>query len=181
MDMSDQSFRSFSRAIWGDWLARMSGPASVPAAILTVYADDWWARIAFGLTMFACAWFAAYRIWVSEHERVVSLEIKLDEKRSADDLRRILGEIFDEAQKLCGAVISDGYGEENWRSDIEALMQKTHDSLNGKISDIELNVLLFAPMGQKLLFIERKTENQDRLQHFIHYFRERLMHLIDKL
>jgi hypothetical protein len=61
----------FTRAMLGDWLARMSGPFSVPIAIAAPWAPNDVVKILLGVTAFVCVWVTAYRLWKSEHDKVV--------------------------------------------------------------------------------------------------------------
>lgn len=159
----------------------MSGPASVPAAIIAAYADDWVARTFFGVTMFACAWFAAYRVWLAEREKLTEANKNLSKKADAAELRSILNELFNKSQRLCSVKIVDDYTEDQWEDDVNALMLESHDKFKGRISDIDLNLLLNSPMGMALAFQERTTQKQIKIQHFVHYYRDRLINFINKL
>lgn len=75
--MLTQHLRDFARAMWGDWLARMSEPASVPAAALALWLSSDAAKTAFVLTAFACLWVTAYRVWRPEHVAREALEARL--------------------------------------------------------------------------------------------------------
>jgi hypothetical protein len=66
-----RAIADFTRAMLGDWLARMSGPLSVPAAALALWVTNDTAKILLGLTTFICLWVTAYRLWQSEHDKVV--------------------------------------------------------------------------------------------------------------
>jgi hypothetical protein len=63
--------KDFTYAVGRDWLARMSGPLSVPAAILALWLSNDTAKIIFGLTAFICLLVTAYRVWKTEHDKVV--------------------------------------------------------------------------------------------------------------
>jgi len=65
------AIKDFTRAMLGDWLARMSGPLSVPAAALALWVSNDKAKILLGVTAFVCLWVTAYRLWKSEHHKVV--------------------------------------------------------------------------------------------------------------
>ena len=55
----------------------MSGGFSVPFTALAVIADNKYAQLIFGCLAFSGAWFAAYRVWKIEREKVIELEGKL--------------------------------------------------------------------------------------------------------
>lgn len=61
----------------GDWLARMSGPASVPAAALGLWLSGNAAKTAFVLTAFVCLWVTAYRVWRPERAAREALQARL--------------------------------------------------------------------------------------------------------
>jgi hypothetical protein len=63
--------KNFGRAMLGDWLARMSGPLSVPAAIASLWVTNDTAKILLGLTAIAAFCLTAYRLWKSEHDKVI--------------------------------------------------------------------------------------------------------------
>ena len=71
--MANVGIRDFANAVWGDYWARMSGPASVPAAVLALWLSNDIAKIAFALTAFVCAWITAYRVWKPEREKILLL------------------------------------------------------------------------------------------------------------
>jgi hypothetical protein len=49
----------------------MSGPFSVPIAIAAPWAPNDVVKILLGVTAFVCVWVTAYRLWKSEHDKVV--------------------------------------------------------------------------------------------------------------
>lgn len=55
--------RNFVYAVMGDWWARMSGPLSIPATVLALWASSDVAKAAFTLTAILCVWVTAYRLW----------------------------------------------------------------------------------------------------------------------
>jgi hypothetical protein len=56
----------------------MSGGFSVPFTALAVFAGDKYQQAVFGFLALAAFWFAAYRVWRSEHEEVLELRGQLD-------------------------------------------------------------------------------------------------------
>ncbi len=83
------SIKEFLRALGGNWLNRMSGPASVPSAILAVFIPNRWGSISLLLLSLLCLIWTAYSIWRVERLRVIQLE-KVDRR----DLQRMLGGMF---------------------------------------------------------------------------------------
>ncbi len=80
METAKPTFWGFIRVISGDWMARMSGPASVPLTILAIYLEGPWVKAGLIILAFICAWIAAYRVWAAERERVRVLEDRLSPK-----------------------------------------------------------------------------------------------------
>jgi hypothetical protein len=62
------------------WFAAMSGGVSVPFAIWSALADSTWAHLTLAACALTCAWFAAFRVWKLERERVLNLEERLSPK-----------------------------------------------------------------------------------------------------
>ena len=69
--MGMKPLSDFTRAMFGDWLARMSGPLSVPATAFALWVSNDTTKILLGVTAFVCFWVTAYRLWKSEHDKVV--------------------------------------------------------------------------------------------------------------
>lgn len=59
------------------WFAAMSGGFSVPFTAAAIYLQNKYAQGIFGALAFSAAWFAAYRVWKVEHEKVANLEAQL--------------------------------------------------------------------------------------------------------
>jgi hypothetical protein len=66
----------------------LSGPASVPFAVLALFASNTIQKAAYGVLAVLLALFSAYRIWLKEHTEL--------EKEKAKNLKPLLdGEILD--------------------------------------------------------------------------------------
>jgi hypothetical protein len=63
----------------------MSGGASVPFTALAVFLDNALAQSVFGLCALTCVWFAAYRVWKPERDRVCDLEARLTPNIKMDE------------------------------------------------------------------------------------------------
>jgi hypothetical protein len=63
--------KNFTRAMFSDTLARMSGPLSVPATGLALWVSNETAKILLGMLAFVSLVVTAYRLWKSEHNKVV--------------------------------------------------------------------------------------------------------------
>jgi hypothetical protein len=64
---------SFTLAFRKHWFAAMSGGASIPFTALAVFVDNKWAQLVFACCALTCAWFAAYRVWKPERQRVLGM------------------------------------------------------------------------------------------------------------
>jgi hypothetical protein len=73
----DKPFWSFLRALRADWFAAMSGGFSVPFTAVAVFADNKYAQAIFACMGFGSIIFASYRIWKSEHDKVLTLGLEL--------------------------------------------------------------------------------------------------------
>lgn len=71
---------SFTLAFRKHLFAAMSGGASVPFTALAVFLDNKWAQLVFAACALTCAWFAAYRVWKPERQKVCDLEKRLQPK-----------------------------------------------------------------------------------------------------
>lgn len=60
----------------------MSGPLSVPFAVLALFVEDALGRILFGMLAFVCLVVAAYIVWKKERVRAIDLEEKIRPKIS---------------------------------------------------------------------------------------------------
>jgi hypothetical protein len=65
---------SFAGVLRQHWFAAMSGGFSVPFTAAMVYFDSKYTQVIFGFLALVSLGFAAYRIWKSEHDKVVALE-----------------------------------------------------------------------------------------------------------
>ena len=83
------TFGTFLRAVWGDSLARMSGPASVPFTGLALYVDQATSKALWVGLAILCFVTTCYRVWLREHRllaqltnalpRIVFCEVRSDE------------------------------------------------------------------------------------------------------
>src|ERR1700694_4710115 len=90
-----QRTRDFVQALSTRWLTLMSGPASVPLAILAFVVSNEIARILLGATAFCCAWGAAYVVWKAERDKRMQAEKELADLRSiSSDIELALDEQF---------------------------------------------------------------------------------------
>jgi hypothetical protein len=114
----------FTRAMWGDWLTRMSGPLSVPLAVAAYFVPNDIAKILLGLTAFMCLWVTAYLLWQREHDKVV----ERDERK-----RQLLDEISALREKMVGYRI-EMEADHNGKVFNAALWQQKFDALEDEIA-----------------------------------------------
>ena len=62
-------FGRFLSAIWSDWLARMSGPLTVPFAVAALLLPSTAAKMLFAALAVIAALLTCYRVWVKEFDR----------------------------------------------------------------------------------------------------------------
>jgi predicted membrane metal-binding protein len=79
------SLGTFSRTFRKHWFAAMSGGASVPFTALAVFLDNRWVQLLFACLALTGTWFAAYRVWQPERQKVCDLEARLTAKINMDD------------------------------------------------------------------------------------------------
>jgi hypothetical protein len=101
---------SFSKALGDDWLTKMSGPLSVPFAVLALVFKDRLAGILFGALAFVCLVVASYAVWRRERIAVRVLEREVTEERERTKPRVEL--VFDKDCGACQNIVHAGVGTE---------------------------------------------------------------------
>ena len=76
--MSEVGLKEFEMAFRAHWFAAMSGGFSVPCTAAAIFFDNKYAQLIFACLAFFAAWFAFYRIWKAEREKVLDLEQKIE-------------------------------------------------------------------------------------------------------
>ena len=69
-------FRRFLAVIMSDWLARMSGPLTVPFAVAAFLLPSVAARVLFAVLAVIAALITCYRVWVKEYDRAEAEKVK---------------------------------------------------------------------------------------------------------
>jgi hypothetical protein len=91
--------RIFARAVWKDWLALMSGIASVGLAIVgKVTQEPLLGWLFWGAAVF-CFVAAAYRVWAKEYEHSIALQKQVDEIMQARP-HILVGPVFVETRSI---------------------------------------------------------------------------------
>jgi hypothetical protein len=83
MGLIEKSLIDFAKAIWADWLTRMSGPISVPAAVASLWVSNDLAKTLLGITAIICFVVTCYRVWKPQRDQVEELEKNLVPKVDA--------------------------------------------------------------------------------------------------
>lgn len=98
------SVRRFFSAIRKDWLARMSGPLTVPFTILAFFLPSAAGKILFAILAVVAALITSYRVYKSEYDRAESLEKQLLELLAKDKQSAITSadwtELADKFEKI---------------------------------------------------------------------------------
>jgi hypothetical protein len=105
------------------------------------------------------------------------LRRQLKDKTTKEELLERINRLYVEAQRLWDAQIDENYTLESWERDIATLFERAENELKGKISEFDMNHLLRGGLGASLHFYHRHNKEQQRLQLFIHRFKERLENL----
>jgi hypothetical protein len=122
--------RKYLAALWADWVARMSGAASVLLAFLAAYLEFVIknGKAALWVTAAVCFIIASYRIWAAEHkkasEATAQLEATVVSKEISDELLRLwfVGEqLFDELNELVLKTLPTERVEQ-WIQEVEAFL-----------------------------------------------------------
>jgi hypothetical protein len=66
---TDNPMLRFLSAIWADWLARMSGPLTVPFTLAAFFLPSSIARISFTILAVIAGLVTCYRIWKAEYDK----------------------------------------------------------------------------------------------------------------
>ena len=77
--------------MFSEWGSGLSGPASVPFAVLALWASSTVQRIAYGSLAVILGLFSSYRIWLKEHnEKLTEIDIRTKAENKFFDDRPIL-------------------------------------------------------------------------------------------
>ena len=79
--------RLFFKSMFSELGSGMSGPASVPFALLALFAPNSVQKTGYAVLALLLAGFSAYRIWLHEHNRAEAAEKKIDQLRPSITFR----------------------------------------------------------------------------------------------
>jgi hypothetical protein len=70
-----QRLQQFIKAIWADWGARMSGPPTIPLAILALFVSNGALRILYASLAVSCGLYTCFAVWSKERKKCDTLAI----------------------------------------------------------------------------------------------------------
>ncbi len=124
--------QKFITAIASDWLARMSGPLTVPFTIAALFVSSADYRRLFAILAILAVFVTCYRVWASEYDRA-EIEIAKNEKPE------IRGEIFDFKRR---GVFGDSIAREKWSCSFHisfTIYLCNHRTVSTTIKEIKLD------------------------------------------
>ena len=122
MDANETSIRAFIAAFREEWFTVISGSFSVPFVFLAAFLDNKYAQVIFLALAFSGAWFAAYRLWKLEREKVIARDQK--KQRLLNDialLRERVGTMRIDMERDVGARI---FSEKVWEPKFDDLQNE---------------------------------------------------------
>jgi hypothetical protein len=111
--------KDFTHAVGRDWLARMSGPLSVPAAILALWLSNDTAKIILGLTAFICLLVTAYRVWKTEHDKVVEHDAR--RRQLLDEISALRAKMVSYRIEMEADHARERFNEAEWQQKYDGL------------------------------------------------------------
>ena len=96
----DSSIVSYIRAFGVRWFVTMSGPLSVPLAVIAYFVQNDAAKIILFTTALLCAVFASYWVWKVEREARIEADSKVNKREIRKNIRIALGGFHQEGQTL---------------------------------------------------------------------------------
>jgi hypothetical protein len=111
--------KKFLLSVWADFPTRMSGPATVPFALLALFMRGDAAKTVFGAMATVCGLTSAYRLWESEYRGRIGAEEALAGERAARTKPDVSVE-FQEVYVQRKLLLDDPTRKENWRVTLKA-------------------------------------------------------------
>ncbi len=136
---SGSGLKDFTRAMFGDWLARMSGPLSVPAAVLALWVTGDVAKIIFVLSAFVCVWVTAYRVWKPEREIVAKLQNDEHKQGLLDEISELRSQMVVLRIEIEEDLGPRKYSSAHWQQKLEALQHTLTAKIEQFASKAEAN------------------------------------------
>jgi hypothetical protein len=142
MDSDQPSIRGFVAAFRGEWFAAMSGGFSVPFVFLAAFVDNKYGQLILLSLAFSGAWFAAYRLWKAEREKVISYDCK--KQGLLNDiavLRERVGKMRIDMER---DIHARNFNEKHWETKFDELQ-----------NDIASKIELFSSPAEAMLYRHR--------------------------
>src|ERR1700731_3348466 len=96
----DSGIVSYIRAFGVRWFVTMSGPLSVPLAVIAYFVQNDAAKIILFTTALLCGIFASYWVWKVEREARIDAESKVNQREDRKNIRITLGEFLASGRSL---------------------------------------------------------------------------------
>ena len=128
----DSGIVSYIRAFGVRWFVAMSGPLSVPLAVVGYIVQNEVAKFALFATALLCAIFASYWVWKVEREARIKAENEINIRRNRKNIRVALGGFLTEGQALmsrCDDVTTPPPNEDadSWGQKVEVFLLDNFD------------------------------------------------------
>jgi hypothetical protein len=159
----------------------MSGPLSVPAAILALWLSNDTAKIIFGLTAFICLLVTAYRVWKTEHDKVVEHNEK--KRQLLADIARRRTEVGNYRIAMEADHKAGRFNQQAWQQKYDVLETEIASKIEQLSSKAEATTYLYRgnlqrPTNTQGVFvwpvlIDVSIRDLDYLQAFIHAYSRR--------
>jgi hypothetical protein len=161
----------------------MSGPLSVPAAILALWLSNDTAKIILGLTAFICLLVTAYRVWKTEHDKVVERDEK--KRQLLDDIAALREKVGDYRIAMEAEHQAGRFDAQVWQQKYEALETEIALKIEQLSSKAEARTYLYRGNLQRPSrqnrpgsfvwpeLIDFSIRDLDYLQAFVHAYSRR--------
>lgn len=112
---------------------------------------------------------ACFLTWKKEHDR-----------GGRTNKAEALNEVFERTRKIRDMALTTNEDYQAWKRSVDEHPKWIQQTLRGKISGPEINILLNGPAGPRLGFRDRFGDEQNRYNNYLHYLEHRISSLIEK-
>jgi len=167
----------FTRALFGNWWTWLSGLFSVPATFLALYVSNDAAKIVWALAALGSLWFAAYRVWKTEHDKVVEHDEK--KRQLLDDIAALREKVGDYRINMEFDHNAGHFNQNAWQQKYGALDTEIASKIEQLSSKAEARTYRYRGNLQRPINIVRPVlidisiRDLDYLQAFIHAYSRR--------
>ena len=158
----------------------MSGPLSVPAAVIAAYAESNTAKIFFALTAFLCVWAAGYGAWKGERQKVIKLQEAADRKKQISEKLGALAENLRAAKRMMNRTITNDAEVEQLKVDFDAWLQKVCAEIRSTISPTAAETFFVLSSVNAASMIPCYNEKHNDLKLYLNAYQKRLNDLLSK-